>query len=194
MGGIAGGDVALYLQKNWCHKNRFHLSGRRHISCGIPLSRTTMPVEAHWSMLKRTFLLRKIRPRCDTLVFIIQKKLLPKVEADLQDILSGILKPSWWSRFICEWKRSIRAPINGSYSKDKPGWVCSCDAFINNKFIICKYVVNCTSTPVVYREVPRMGNIPFLSFEFCENRRFPDFNGEYILAPAATLPTTSVKL
>lgn len=52
------------------------------------------------------------------------------------------------------------APTMGIYSTGKVAWVCSCDAFINNAFLICKHLVNGSSTPV-YREVRQMSNFRF---------------------------------
>ena len=100
------------------------------------------------------------------------------------------MKLSWWGRFISEWKRSMCAPIIGIYATDKYRWVCSCAAFMNNEFLICKHLVNGSCIPI-YRELRRMGTIPFLSFEFCENRRFPYINREYKLVTAAPLMVLS---
>lgn len=70
------GDLAEVLAKNWYSKNLFVLWGGRNLSFGIPMSKTTMTVEAHWSALKKIFLLGLNRPRSDMLVYIIDKKVV----------------------------------------------------------------------------------------------------------------------
>lgn len=81
-----------YLHEEWYNIDSFNLWGRRNYS-KIPLDRTTMLVEAHWSVLKRSLLQNYNRPRVDMLVFVIEKVLLPKIELEMKQLILGTRKP-----------------------------------------------------------------------------------------------------
>lgn len=102
-------DLLFYMNKCWYDENNWRLWGRRNETF-ISFSRTTMKVEAHWSLIKRLFLLPYNRPRLDLLFYILDKKILPKFVQDYNLFLSGMKRPSWWRAFVSEWKKSVLLP------------------------------------------------------------------------------------
>lgn len=88
-----------YLLENWYSKTRFHLWGRENWDDGIPFAKTTMMIEAYWSVLKRHELSKFNRPRCDLLLFLLDETVLPRIIKDFHQLINGRVKPSWWKRF-----------------------------------------------------------------------------------------------
>lgn len=84
-----------YLLCNLYSDDVFMFWGRRHNQV-IQIARTTMMVEAHWSRLKRVYLLPYNRPKCDFLEYILSVVVLPRFSADFELLCSGIEKPVWW--------------------------------------------------------------------------------------------------
>lgn len=87
--------------------------GRRRFT-KVSLSRKTMKVEAHWSVLKRLYLLPFNRPRVDLLLYVISSKPIPKFIAGLDDFQSGRRKPNWWKQFRKNWVGAFRQNHVGS--------------------------------------------------------------------------------
>lgn len=78
-----------YMLKNWYDESHWRLWGRRS-GRKVALSRTTMFVESHWSVLNCLYLLPYNRPRVDLVVYIIDTRLMPKFENDFDSLEKGI--------------------------------------------------------------------------------------------------------
>ena len=154
----------------------FALWGRK-VQDFLPIAKTTMMVEAHWSQLKRVYLLPHNRPRCDFLVYILSVKMLPKCAADFEMLCSGNKVPAWWRHFANEWSRlSATAPIN-EYKTNRLLWTCSCKGFMNSKVLLCKHLTYELSCPQ-YRDEIRSRSPPFLQIKRRENCFRAIFAGE----------------
>lgn len=81
--------LRTYLLSNWYNNQSMINWGRRNGTKGIPFARTTMFVESHWSILKRTFLKFHNRPRPDFLLFLFDRRLIPKFKSDYDMIVEG---------------------------------------------------------------------------------------------------------
>ena len=53
-------------------------------------------VEAHWSTIKRVYLVQFNRPRTDLLLFILDSKVHPKFDNDYNALRKGYKKGFWW--------------------------------------------------------------------------------------------------
>lgn len=183
LSGIHETAVKQYLLKNWYDDNMFYCWGRRRASL-IPLSKTTMMCEAHWSVLKRLYLLPYNRPRADLVLHVIDTKVMPKFTSDYQLMMSERKKPSWWRTFVHTWNKCAETPIRGTYEIDRVNWTCSCPAYLRNPFLLCKHLVQGTDLPA-YRDLIRR-HPPFLEIRREPNRVIPKFEG----APHAQLDLT----
>lgn len=164
-----------YLLRNWYDDNIFFCWGRRNASL-IPLSKTTMMCESHWSLLKRLYLLPYNRPRVDLLLYVLDSKLLSKYTSDYHLLMNGRKKPSWWREFVEEWKRCATTTIRGIYIVDKDTWTCSCPAYLRSPFLLCKHLVAGADVPV-YRDIIRRRHPPFLEIQREPNRFIPKLEG-----------------
>ena len=133
-------DLFRYLLKEWYSTANFKRWGRKHPHL-IPLSRTTMMVEGHWSKLKNSLLQKYNRPRISMLLFIIEKSLLPKMKIEFEMLISGSKKPHWWYRFTNEWKRCQDERANNVYMTDIEKWTCNCKAYMRSPFLTCKHLL-----------------------------------------------------
>jgi hypothetical protein len=70
-------------------------------------------------------------------------------------------QPAWRKAFKKEWKRCTVAPItdpdDDKYNPLPYRWVCSCPAFVRNRFLICKHLVQSVHQvpPVFFQQVSR---------------------------------------
>ena len=87
-------ELLQYMICNWYCHDSFVLGGRMN-DTSIALTKTTMYVEAHWSMIKRGILQNYNRPGVDIVVFVIERKLLRKIKCDMDLLLRGREKPNW---------------------------------------------------------------------------------------------------
>ena len=85
-----------YLLSNWYNADKLRTWGRLNNEREIPMTKTTMTVESHWSVSKRHQHRNYNRPPSDLLVYLIDKKIFPKYEGKLELLLSGRSKPVWW--------------------------------------------------------------------------------------------------
>lgn len=134
-----------------------------------------MKVEAHWSTLKRLFLMPYNRPRVDLLIHIIDKKMLLKFSEDYECYNLGLKKPHWWKHFVAMWKRTSSTTINDTYITDKKNFTCSCPFWLSSQFFICKHLTNNTPCPK-YHEVSINRVPPFLVIDSKSTRRTANFD------------------
>jgi hypothetical protein len=134
-----------YLWTNWYNKADWNLFARASFPKAIPLARTTMLAESHWRVLKYNYKYTCNRPRLDRLTQILTKELIPDQISTWQKFTNNREFPSWWVTFKNEWKIAIDKNINieykDKYLTDVNNWTCSCPAFINNAYLVCKHLV-----------------------------------------------------
>ena len=169
-------NIYSYLLSSWYTWDRYVLWGRRHPTA-ISFTRTTMTIEAHWSLVKRHYLLHHNRPRVDFVLYILENRLIPKVEADYSLLIRGLKKPRWWRDFTKEWMQAKSRPIEGNYSTNAGTWTCSCPAYRRSRFCFCKHLIANMECPA-YRELVRNRHPPFLQFRVDPDRHVPDMGGE----------------
>lgn len=99
---VAGKEMLRCLHENWYCSKWWLLWGRRHNSL-ISLSRTTMIVESHWSILKRLYLIPYNRSSVDFLMYIIEKKMMSKFREEFTLLVEGLKKPSRYQHFAALW-------------------------------------------------------------------------------------------
>ena len=165
-------NVYSYLLANWYTWNRYILWGRRH-HAAIAFTKTTMTIEAHWSIVKRQYLVHHNRPRLDFLLYIIDQQLMPKVESDFTLLLRGLRKPKWWKDFTKEWIAAKCRSAGGTYKTNAGTWTCSCPAYLRSRFLFCKHLIAGAECPA-YRALVRNRHPPFLQFRVDPGRLVPD--------------------
>ena len=162
--------LLTYLMENWYDAGNFAMWGRRNTV--IAFTRTTMMVEGHWYLLKRHHLVLHNRPRPDFVLHIIDQKLLPRVMYDYKELSKGVSFPKWLKDFMIEWRKLRIRDENHTYETDKQRWICSCPAYLRNRFMLCKHLIDGSSPPNP-RSIVRSRLPPFYQ-ELCESgRRFP---------------------
>ena len=111
----------------------------------IQLARTTMLVESHWRVLKYNYKYNCNRPRLDRLTQILTKELIPDQISPWQKFNNNRAFPSWWVAFKSEWKTALDKDIDidfeDKYLTDINNWFCSCPAFMNDTYTVCKHLV-----------------------------------------------------
>ncbi|KAJ7208035.1 hypothetical protein GGX14DRAFT_567335 [Mycena pura] len=142
-------EAWAYMWENWYRPGRWELwVHSAHPT--IPRLRTTMICESHWRRIKRDFLHHLHTPRVDFLVWILITKLAPTYYCKLDNLFidTGRYRElmSWRKTFKAEWRSAETRPVNKSreedvYRPDPVRWVCTCPAFLVNRFLICKHLV-----------------------------------------------------
>lgn len=160
-----------YLWTHWYEYSKFLTWGRRSESHGIPLARTTMMVEAHWSLLKKHYLVLHNRPRVDFVIHLMETQLVGKYQNDYDLRRSGRALPTWFKQYTAEWKKLKGTPVKKTYSTNVAMWTCSCLSFLGSRFMICKHLVQ-RSEWIEYRDLVRSRHPPFISSARSENRHF----------------------
>lgn len=158
-----------YMMTCWYDTANWNLWGRRH-DRKVSITRTTMKVEAHWSLLKRLFLMKFNRPRVDLLVHIVGTRLLVKVHNDYDAMKNGLKKPSWWKSFVKTWKKCREASTSvTSYNTRRDLFVCSCPQWQKGLFFLCKHLVQNDPCPF-YNQVTINRSPPFLLIDTASTR------------------------
>jgi hypothetical protein len=122
------------------------LWARSAVPSSIPVSSTTMMIEAHWSRIKRRYLVNNPRARLDLVVHIIMNDYCPSLLHKWQQCLIDRRDLFDFERaLLTKWNKTpeiIR--LNGinpsTYLTDVNRWVCSCPSFLTSRFLICKHL------------------------------------------------------
>ena len=165
-------ELNNYLMKNWYNENDFMTWGYRSLENGIPTTRTTMVVEAHWRVLKTRFLALHNRPRLEYVVHILNTQVIPKYIRDYDLYSQGIKRGEWWSRFTKDWKSLSSQSVQNHYDTSLSRWWCTCPAFRVHAFHLCKHLCHLQSCPP-YRNIVRSRTPPFYKFLHEDGRRYP---------------------
>lgn len=174
-------EIHRYLLHNWYDDMNWKLWGRRD-STKVAITRTTMKVESHWSVLKRLFLLQFNRPRVDLLVHIIATRLLPKICNDYHALHLGLRKPFWWKSFVKTWKNCKMMPVHHSYTTNREMFTCSCPSWQRAQFFLCKHLVFGKECPK-YRQVTINRKQPFLVIDEASTRVRANIDDEEFIGP-----------
>jgi hypothetical protein len=104
-----------------------------------------MITESHWRVLKYNYKYYYNRPRLDRLTQILVEQLVPDFQ--LKIILYDDSRdfPAWWETFKKDWsklaKTEIQPGMEERYHIDVSNWVCSCPAFLNHPYFLCKHLI-----------------------------------------------------
>jgi hypothetical protein len=134
-----------YLWANWYNEKDWKLFARSSYPTAMPLSRTTMITESHWRVLKYNYKYNYNRPRLDRLTQILAEHLVPDFESKLAQYNGNRSFPAWWQAFKKDWRmaatRDIQPGMDERHHIDVNSWVCSCEAYIRSRYLICKHLV-----------------------------------------------------
>lgn len=140
-------DAWVYLYTSWYSPDSWRNWARSSAPTAIPLSNTTMLIEAHWKVLKRNHLYHFNRAHLDLLVFIIMERHCRDLVIKFDNFVVHRHEPSSWERnFTLEWRKALNASnehpaTNARYHPSIDNWVCGCQAYFNNQYLICKHLV-----------------------------------------------------
>ena len=158
--------VWAYMWCNWYKFNLWVLWARAAIPDEICIFKTTMLVESHWKVIKRNYLPRFFRPRIDLVTFVIVTRLIPHSEIMHDKYQSGREKVSWRKDFKKHWKDLLKKEVSGElYYTNADQWICSCPAFLMDRFFLCKHLVKSVNniiTAEFFDNVQRQGIYPLL--------------------------------
>jgi hypothetical protein len=158
--------VWAYMWCNWYQFNSWVLWARAATPNEICVFKTTMLVESHWKVIKRNYLPRFFRPRLDLVTYIIITRLLPHSEMMYDKYKKGREKVSWRKEFKKHWKDLAKKECSGKlYYTNTDQWICSCSAFLIDRFFLCKHLVKLTNdfiTLEFFNNVQRQGTYPLL--------------------------------
>ncbi|CAB4392891.1 unnamed protein product [Rhizophagus irregularis] len=168
--------VWAYMWCNWYKFNLWVLWARAADPEKIYIFKTTMLVESHWKVIKRNYLPRFFRLRLDLVTFIVITRLLPHSEAMYNKYKSGREKVSWRKEFKKCWKNLAKQEFSGKlYYTNTDQWICSCLAFLNNRFFLCKHLVKSVNNIITiefFNSVQRQGIYPLLGMVSEEQNYF----------------------
>ena len=159
-----------YLWINWYNWVDWNLFARASFPSAISLARTTMLVESHWRVLKYNYKYTCNRPRLDRLTQILTRELLPDQISTWEKFNNNRAFPSWWGMFKSEWRKALDTNVeyNDRYLTNVDTWICSCPAFINNTYMLCKHLVKAYTdenpTFPQYATTHRRHDYPFIQF------------------------------
>ena len=155
----------VYLWNEWYSPERWILWLRAGCVNKISILKTNMFVEAHWKVLKRDFLYKFFRPKLDLVVFIIMEQVIPHQQRRFNQIfVVKREKADWRKAFKKEWKKLLTQTINNTYLTDINNWICGCPAFLTNRFLICKHLIQQKGIVDVefFNQIYRHHQYPFL--------------------------------
>ncbi|SAL95591.1 hypothetical protein, partial, partial [Absidia glauca] len=138
----------------------------------LPIGKTTMMIEAHWKVLKRTHLYHYNRARLDLVTFVILQHYYKKLKVKYQSMVVYRSETTTFeSRFMKEWIKGRGAQVSGTtYSTDLVRLVCGCHSFLHSPVTLCKHLVKAhiaaTHDDLVNRKyfIQRPHTPPFISF------------------------------
>ncbi|CAG8678213.1 23664_t:CDS:2, partial [Gigaspora margarita] len=159
--------VWAYLWVGWYNPYKWQIWARC-TKKEIPVLKTTMILESHWRLIKRDYLYKFNRPRIDLLVWVIIDHFIPRYNSKLQNLITTNQKismmASWRSEFKHLWKQySKKQCSNNTYITNPSQWTCSCPMYLENRFLLCKHLVQSIKpvTSLFFVQVKRQRLPPF---------------------------------
>lgn len=108
----------------------------------------------------------------DRLTQILTKELIPDQIHNWEKYCGNRTFPSWWGAFKQDWKTALRKEVNTDtiYYTDIERWICSCPAFIDSTYLLCKHLVKryTAETPNFFPQfvlTKRRHDYPLICFE-----------------------------
>lgn len=132
-----------YFWKEWYTKDKWNLWAQSSNE-NISHIKTTMIVESHWRHIKRDYLYKFHKPRIDHLCYILIKRVINEQLHRIQLLQQGRYLVEWRKEFKKEWRQHEKkvTEINGRYLTNSAQWICSCPAYIQSRFFLCKHLIN----------------------------------------------------
>ena len=147
-----------YLWSNWYRPRGERTTERWELVAlsvkpELPVSITTMRVEAHWKDLKRGFLYGYSRPRLDQLLLVMCGLFWDRLNNRWHKVLKGYERPRHYRTFTEQWNKSA-AEINAltransvKYRTDVTHWVCGCYNY-RRQLRLCKHLIDQCGLPI----------------------------------------------
>ena len=151
---------------------------RSSYSLAMPLAQTTMIMKSHWRVLKYKYKYNYNRPQLDRLTNIFVEQLVPDFDLMLTHYNISQHFPSWWQAFKKDWDKAMSADImpniNERYQVDLDNWVCSCPAYVNSRYLLCKHLVAKKGKDFwpTFNETTRRHDYPFIFLEKISLQQF----------------------
>lgn len=141
-------DAWAYLYRNWYSRVNYNRWAKSAASGMVPMGKTTMMIEAHWKVLKRTHLYHYNRARIDLITFVIIKHYYRKLAHKYQSTVVYRQETSTFEkRFSEDWRKNSCLQVSrAAYATNSQRWVCSCPAFIRSPVCQCKHLVKAYQT------------------------------------------------
>ena len=163
-----------YLFVNWYRLDQWVLWGRSVNPGQIPILKTTMILESHWTKLKHQYLHNFNRPRIDLVSWILTSRVIPEAMYRWQALANSNddrNKAGWRKAFKFEWnklrKTGCEREKQTKYQTDPNIWVCGCEYYLTRRFLLCKHLVHAcqplTNNVEFFSDVRRRRTAPFLS-------------------------------
>jgi hypothetical protein len=136
-------DAWAYLYRNWYTTIQYHRWAKSAINNMIPIGKTTMLIEAHWKVLKRTHLYHYNRARLDLVTYVIIQHYYKKLKVKYQSQVVFRQETSTFEKvFMQTWNKRHEADAsNNLYTTDLDRWVCGCQSFLHSPVSLCKHLV-----------------------------------------------------
>jgi hypothetical protein len=164
-------DVWAFLYRNWYTINSYRRWARSAINNMIPMGKTTMLIEAHWKVLKRTHLYHYNRARLNLVTFVIIQHYYKKLKIKYQSTVVYRQETSNFEKVFMEtWNKRDASDASNQYVTDVDSWVCGCKSFLHSPVFLCKHLVkeyqrNNTTRLVNRRQfIQRSHTPPFINF------------------------------
>jgi hypothetical protein len=134
-----------YLWTEWYGPSKW-VNWARSSNPEIPVLKTTMIVESHWRIIKYDYLYKFNRPRIDLLTWTLVERLIPRYIMKYQHFTTNNQRArataSWRPAFKRAWKECAKKECsNAVYETNAERWFCSCPAFLQSRFLLCKHLV-----------------------------------------------------
>jgi MULE transposase domain len=153
-----------YLWVEWYSMQRWREWARSSKS-EISVLKTTMIVESHWRLIKRDYLYTFNKPRVDLLVWVLLSRLIPRCLAKYRQVFCSRQRASWREDFKKIWRgcKNRARNDNTTYLTNTTTWTCSCPAYLLNRFLLCKHLIQSIRpvTPNFFLETKRQRSPPF---------------------------------
>lgn len=138
--GLGEDEISQYLNGSWYDAVNWGLWGQRHLD-KVYISGRTRLAEAHWSMLKRLYLLPYKWPRFDLILYVLDVVIMKKNWKEYSDLKLGLKKPLWWQAFVKEWGMCQKKDRDSSYATNGPGFHCTCPTWLASHYFVCNHLV-----------------------------------------------------
>ncbi|CAB5356877.1 unnamed protein product [Rhizophagus irregularis] len=125
-------------------------------------------INCYWRVLKYNYKYNYNRPRLDRLTQILVEQLVPDSDLKLTQYHTNRNFPAWWQNFKKDWNKAVNTNIEPGmderYHIDAINWICSCPAYSQSRYLLCKHLVAKKNILPTFMETVRHHNYPLVSF------------------------------